>query len=76
MADRPELSLPLEQVRLMLFPNLDAEEGRARIGAAIEGAADIGTWKRIEEIAAYEPDLFTHLFAALREAQMRGGGTN
>ena len=71
MAERPELSLALEHVRVMLFPNLDPEDGRARVQAAIEGQADIDTWKRIEDIAAREPDLFTHLFDALREAQQR-----
>jgi hypothetical protein len=51
----------------LLWPGLPVEEGRARVGAAITGAAEIETWQRIKEIAATEPDLFTHRFAALRE---------
>lgn len=61
------LSLPLEQVRVILYPNLPSDEGRARVEAAITGAADIDTWRRIEKIAAREPDLFTHLFAASKD---------
>jgi hypothetical protein len=61
------LSPALDEVRSMLWPGLPIEEGRARVEAALTGAADIETWKRIEEIAAAEPDLFTQLFAALRE---------
>ena len=67
MTRRTRLSLPLEQVRIMLFPNLPAEEGRAHVEAAIAGAADIETWKRIEEIAAVEPDLMDNLMWALKE---------
>lgn len=51
----------------MLYPNLPPDEGRDRVEAAITGAADIDTWRRIEEIATSEPDLFTHLFAALKD---------
>ncbi len=60
------LSLPLEQVRVILYPNLPPNEGRARVEAAITGAADIDTWRRIEAIAATEPDLMTYLFEALK----------
>lgn len=51
----------------MLYPNLPSDEGRARVEAAITGAADIDTWRRIERIATREPDLFTHLFAASKD---------
>lgn len=51
----------------MLFPNLPAEEGRARVEAALAGAADIETWKRIEEIGAAEPDLMDNLMWALKD---------
>jgi hypothetical protein len=62
-----DFSPALDEVRNMLWPGLPVDEGRARVEAAITGAADIETWKRIEEIAAAEPDLFAHLFAALKE---------
>jgi len=50
----------------MLFPDLPADQGRARIEAAITGAADAEAWERIERIAA-EPDLLGDLVNALRE---------
>ena len=65
MPGGPVLSLPLEHVRLMLFPNLDPEEGRNRIRAAIDGQADTETWKRIEDVATRDPDLFIHHFVRL-----------
>lgn len=49
----------------MLFPDLPAAEGRARIEAAITGAADADAWERIERIAA-EPDMLGELVNALR----------
>jgi hypothetical protein len=70
---RPRLSLPLEQVRVMLFPNLPPDEGRARVHNALDGAADIDTWKRIEKVAAIEPDLMPNLMAALRDRQGKAG---
>ena len=49
----------------MLFPDLPAAEGRARIEAAITGAADAEAWERIERIAT-EPDMLGELVNALR----------
>jgi hypothetical protein len=49
----------------MLFPDLPADQGRARIEAAIAGAADAEAWERIERIAA-EPDMLGDLVTALR----------
>lgn len=63
------LSLPLEQVRVLLFPNLPPDEGRARVKEAVIGAANLDTWRRVEEIAATQPDLLTDLHAVLREHQ-------
>jgi hypothetical protein len=56
------LSPTLEQVRELLFPNLSAEEGRARITAALASAADKQTQQRVERLAA-EGDLVAELLA-------------
>jgi hypothetical protein len=42
----------LEQVRQMLFPDLPAEEGWARIDEAISGASDPARWAAIEHLAS------------------------
>ena len=47
----------------MLFPNLDADEGWAKIDAAVAGAADDERFKAIEELASR--DLNEDLYAAL-----------
>jgi hypothetical protein len=65
--DDPDRFPALDEVRNKLWPGLPVDEGRARVEAAITGTAGIETWKRIEEIAAAEPDIFADLFAALRE---------
>ncbi|MGZ8694494.1 MAG: hypothetical protein ACXWYS_03560 [Gaiellaceae bacterium] len=54
----------LDQVRRLLFPNLSAEEGWARIDAAFEGASDPGRVDAIEQLA--DGDLDDDLMAALR----------
>jgi hypothetical protein len=61
----------LEQLRLMLFPRLDREEGRRRIAAAFDGAADADRTRRIEELAA-DPDLVEEMFRRL--SRERGNG--
>lgn len=54
----------LEQLRLLLFPRLSREEGRQRIAAALEGAADADRARRIEALAD-DPDLVDEIFRRL-----------
>jgi hypothetical protein len=42
----------LDQVRQMLFPQLPATQGWARIDRALDGAADPKRIERIEDLAA------------------------
>ena len=56
----------LEELRLMLFPKLTPEEGRRRIDAAFEGAADSERAARIEALAG-ELELDEELRRRLRE---------
>jgi hypothetical protein len=65
-------SSELEELRLMLFPHLTPEEGRQRIDAALEGAADDERLRRIEELAA-DPDLDAELLR--RVLQIREDGS-
>jgi hypothetical protein len=60
----------LNRVRQLLFPKLSAEEGWARIDAAISGAADTRRTEAIERLAAgsLSDDLLT-LLKLLREEQ-------
>jgi hypothetical protein len=64
-AENPRSS-ELEELRLMLFPRLSPAEGRRRIDAAFEGAADRGRVERIERLAN-DPDLAEELVRRLRE---------
>jgi hypothetical protein len=57
-------SAALENLRLMLFPQLSPEEGRRRIDVALEGASDSERAKRIEELAS-NPGLLDELFRRL-----------
>ncbi len=56
-------SKELDDVRKLLFPNLDAEDGWAKIDAAVAGAADDERFEAIEELASR--DLTADLYAAL-----------
>lgn len=59
----------LERVRELLFPGLSAEEGGARVDAALAGAADDERWQRIEELARrqeLDAALLAEAIAALR----------
>jgi hypothetical protein len=47
----------LDHVRQMLFPDLPAEEGWARIDEAISGASDPVRWAAIEHLASDPADL-------------------
>lgn len=58
------LSDELERLRLLLFPRLSADEGRRRIEAALEGAADADRAERIEALAA-DPELMDELLKRL-----------
>lgn len=60
-----------EMLRLLLFPRLDAEEGRRRIDDAFEGATDDERARRIEELAK-DPDLVEEVFRRL--SHHRGNG--
>ena len=55
----------LEQVRLMLFPRLNREDGWLRIETALERAADPERAKRIEALAS-DPDLADALLRRVR----------
>ena len=60
----------LDQVRQMLFPKLPAEEGWARIDAAISGAADSRRAEAIERLAAGDlNEELLSLLKLLREQQ-------
>jgi hypothetical protein len=63
-SDEQRRSAELEKVRLMLFPNLDPEEGRRRIDAALERAGEAERAGRVDELAA-DPDLDNELLRAL-----------
>ena len=66
MTKEPQASsAALEQVRQLLFPNLSPAEGRARVQKAIADAADTDRWRRIEQIAAYEPEMLRDLIEEL-----------
>lgn len=54
----------LDRVRRLLFPDLPADEGWARVEGAIAGAADEERAERIERIASEELD--EDLLALLR----------
>jgi len=56
-------SKELDDVRKLLFPNLDPEDGWAKIDAAVAGAADDERFEAIEELA--NRDLNEDLYAAL-----------
>lgn len=58
-------SLTREQLRLVLFPNHPAEEGRARIEAALARAEDEERTQRVERLAN-DPDLDAELLRSLR----------
>ena len=60
-----------EQLRLLLFPRLDPDEGRRRIDEALDGATDDERAQRIEELAK-DPDLVDEVFRRL--SQHRGNG--
>jgi hypothetical protein len=66
MYDDPEgrPSTELEELRLMLFPHLSREEGRRRIEAAFDRAADSDRAERIERLAS-NPDLDEELMRTL-----------
>jgi hypothetical protein len=67
MASGPSGRSPeLDRVREMLFPNLPAEEGWARIERAIQDAADKERIDRIEAALA-AGDLHRDLIAAVRD---------
>jgi hypothetical protein len=59
-----ERSKELEEVRKLLFPSLPAEEGWAKIDAAVAGAADDRRFEAIEALAS--GDMNEDLLAALR----------
>jgi hypothetical protein len=59
-------SKELEELRLMLFPKLSREEGRRRIDAAFEGAADSERSARIDALAS-ELELGEELRRRIRE---------
>lgn len=58
-------SLTREQLRLVLFPNLPAEEGRRRIETALARAEDEERAERVERLAD-DPDLDAELMRSLR----------
>jgi hypothetical protein len=60
-----ERSPDLEQVRLMLFPRLNREDGWGRIQTAFERAADRERSRRIEQLAS-DPDFAEELLRRLR----------
>ncbi len=64
-AQESERSPDLEQLRLMLFPHLSAEDGWRRIETALERAADHERSRRIEQLAR-DPDLAEELLRRLR----------
>jgi hypothetical protein len=66
VSEEPGDSPQLEQVRKLLFPDLPAAEGRERVQNAIAGAADTDRWRRIERIAADEPEMLRDLIEELR----------
>lgn len=61
----------LEALRLLLFPQLSPEEGRRRIDAAFDGAADPARARRIEELAN-DPDLAAALLRRISERREEG----
>jgi hypothetical protein len=66
VTEEPQASTAaLEQVRQLLFPNLSPAEGRARVQKAIAGAADTDRWRRIEQIAADDPEMLRDLIEEL-----------
>jgi hypothetical protein len=62
----------LEQVRLLLFPDLPSAEGWARIDAAIAGASDPERIDAIERLAG--TDLSGDLMSVLRRLREEDGG--
>ena len=68
-----EESDELERLRLLLFPRLSREEGRRRIAAAFDGAADADRAERIEALAA-DPDLVDEIFRRLPRDPGNGTG--
>ena len=67
MASGPSGRSPeLDKVREMLFPNLPAEEGWARIERAIKDAADKDRIDKIEAAVA-AGDFYLELIAAVRD---------
>ena len=66
-----EPSSDLERLRLLLFPRLSPEEGRRRIDAALEGAADAERTLRIEELAN-DPGLAGDIFRRLPTQRENG----
>ena len=64
-------SAELERLRMMLFPLLSPEEGRRRIDAALEGAADGDRAQRIEALAN-DPDLLDEIFGRLSRQRENG----
>jgi hypothetical protein len=64
-------SAELERLRVMLFPRLSPEEGRRRIDAALEGAADCERAQRIEALAN-DPDLLDEIFGRLSHQRENG----
>jgi hypothetical protein len=63
--DEQRRSADLERLRLALFPDLPADEGRQRIDAAIERAGDSDRLERVERLAE-DPELDAELLRALR----------
>jgi hypothetical protein len=61
----------LEQLRLVLFPQLSPDEGRRRIDAAFEGASDDERAGRIDELAG-DPDLVDAIFRRLTRHRENG----
>ena len=68
-----EPSGDLERLRLLLFPRLSRGEGRRRIEAAFEGAADAERTQRIEELAN-DPALADEIFRRLPTHRENGSG--
>jgi hypothetical protein len=65
-------SRELEEVRLLLFPHLSVGEGRRRVDAAPEGAADAERLERIEQLVR-DGDLDAELVRRVRHLRENGG---
>jgi hypothetical protein len=75
MANEPERSPALDQVRALLFPDLTPEEGWARIDDALAGAHDEERLEAIEELAGQDltGDLLEVLRRLRRDSEPEGG---